>query len=115
MNMHSADATTVEEALAVQAQMDSDTATAMAMEETLLSPRFYTTDFDEMDAIDVEPVRQDWDRLIAQMVSDPNRGHFKKNEDWDHIDWEGMEPALRKEFIDFLVSSCTGIFRLCPL
>jgi len=115
MNMHSADATTVEEALAVQAQMDSDTATAMAMEETLLSPRFYTTDFDEMDAIDVEPVRQDWDRLIAQMVSDPNRGHFKKNEDWDHIDWEGMEPALRKEFIDFLVSSCTSEFSGCVL
>ena len=115
MNMHSADATTVEEALAVQAQMDSDAATALAMEETLLSPRFYTTDFDEMDAIDVEPVRQDWDRLISQMLSDPNKGHFKKNEDWDHINWDQMEPELRKEFIDFLVSSCTSEFSGCVL
>ncbi|MCA3524496.1 MAG: magnesium-protoporphyrin IX monomethyl ester (oxidative) cyclase, partial [Rhodobacter sp.] len=29
--------------------------TAMATETTLLNPRFYTTDFDEMDRIDVTP------------------------------------------------------------
>ena len=39
--------------------------TAMATETTLLSPRFYTTDFDEMDRIDVTPVRAEWDKLIA--------------------------------------------------
>ena len=80
MTLHSADADTVEEALAVQEKLDSDSATAMAMQETLLSPRFYTTDFDEMDAINVDPVRADWDILISRMVSDPNKGHFKKNE-----------------------------------
>ena len=112
MNMHSADADTAEEALAVQERMDSDKATSMAMEETLLSPRFYTTDFEEMDAINVESVRADWDKLISSMVSDPNKGHFKKNEAWDDVDWDGMEPTLRKEFIDFLVSSCTSEFSL---
>ena len=71
-------------------------ATAVAMQNTLLTPRFYTTDFDELDAIDVTPVREDWDQLIAQMVSDPNKGHFKKNEDWDEIDWDGMEPAAEE-------------------
>ena len=85
------------------------------MQNTLLTPRFYTTDFDEMDAIDVSPVREDWDKLIAQMRSDPNKGHFKKNEDWDQIDWDGMEPELKKEFIDFLVSSCTAEFSGCVL
>ncbi len=116
---HSADATTVEEGLArVEAQaaeFTSEDATALAMENTLLTPRFYTTDFDEMDALDVTPVREDWDKLIAQMVSDPNKGHFKKNEDWDHIDWDGMDPELKKEFIDFLVSSCTAEFSGCVL
>ncbi len=89
--------------------------TAMATETTLLNPRFYTTDFDEMDRIDVTPVRGDWDKLIAQMKSDPNKGHFKKTEAWDKVDWEGMEPALRAEFIDFLVSSCTAEFSGCVL
>ena len=89
--------------------------TAMATETTLLNPRFYTTDFDEMDRIDVTPVRADWDALIAQMKSDPNKGHFKKNAAWDDVDWDGMEPALRAEFIDFLVSSCTAEFSGCVL
>ncbi|MBT8457080.1 MAG: magnesium-protoporphyrin IX monomethyl ester (oxidative) cyclase [Rhodobacteraceae bacterium] len=115
---HTADATTVEEGLAIQeaqAVHDSETATAVAMQNTLLTPRFYTTDFDEMDAIDVSPVREDWDKLIAQMVADPNKGHFRKTEDWDHVDWDGMEPELRKEFIDFLISSCTAEFSGCVL
>ena len=115
MNMHSADATTAEEALAVQEKLDSEMATAVAMQDTLLTPRFYTTDFNEMDAIDVSPVRDDWDKLIDQMVSDPNKGHFKKNEDWEDADWEGMEPELKKEFIDFLISSCTSEFSGCVL
>ena len=88
---------------------------AMATETTLLNPRFYTTDFDEMDRIDVSPVREDWDALLAEMRADPNKGHFKKNADWDKVDWEGMEPKLKREFIDFLVSSCTAEFSGCVL
>ncbi|WP_116132657.1 magnesium-protoporphyrin IX monomethyl ester (oxidative) cyclase [Tropicimonas sp. IMCC34043] len=89
--------------------------TEMAVETTLLDPRFYTTDFDEMDRIDVSPVREEWDALLAQMKSDPNKGHFKKNDAWDQIDWDGMEPQLKKEFIDFLVSSLTAEFSGCVL
>ncbi|MCA0928511.1 magnesium-protoporphyrin IX monomethyl ester (oxidative) cyclase [Ruegeria profundi] len=116
---HTADATSVEEGLAIAAEQDAiynnEMATETAMQNTLLTPRFYTTDFDELDAIDVSSVREDWDKLIAQMVSDPNKGHFKKNEDWDQIDWDGMEPQLKKEFIDFLISSCTAEFSGCVL
>ena len=85
------------------------------MQNTLMTPRFYTTNFDELDAVDVTPVRGDWDKLLAQMESDPNKGHFKKNEDWDSIDWDGMDPELKKEFVDFLVSSCTAEFSGCVL
>ena len=115
---HSADATTVEDALAAgnyDPVIDSKTATDVALQNTLLTPRFYTTDFDEMDAIDVTPVREEWDKLIAAMKADPNKGHFKKNEDWDDIDWDGMEPRLKAEFIDFLISSCTADFSGCVL
>ncbi len=89
--------------------------TAAAAETTLLDPRFYTTDFDEMDRIDVTPVRAEWDALIAQMKSDPNRSHFKKTEGWDAIDWDGMEPGLKAELTDFLVSSLTAEFSGCVL
>ena len=115
MNMHSADATTAEEALAIQETIDSDMATEIAMQDTLLTPRFYTTDFDELDAIDVSHIRDEWDPLIDRMVSDPNKGHFKKNADWDEVDWGGMDPQLKKEFIDFLISSCTAEFSGCVL
>ncbi|MEM9754771.1 MAG: magnesium-protoporphyrin IX monomethyl ester (oxidative) cyclase [Pseudomonadota bacterium] len=115
---HSADATTVEEALATpqhQPVVDSESATAVAMQNTLLTPRFYTTDFDTLDAIDVSALRAEWDALIGHMKSDPNKGHFKKNEDWDKVDWDGMEPHLKAEFIDFLISSCTAEFSGCVL
>jgi len=89
--------------------------TEMATETTLLDPRFYTTDFDEMDRIDVTPVREEWDAMIAGMKADPRREHFKKTEEWDETDWEGIDPELKRELIDFLVSSLTAEFSGCVL
>ena len=73
-----------------------------AQESTVLSPRFYTTDYKALDAIDVSPVREEWDRLIAEMQSDPNRLHFKRNAEWDKVTLEDLPEGLRKEFVDFL-------------
>ena len=89
--------------------------TEMAQETTLLAPRFYTTDFDELDRVDVTPVRREWDALLAAMKADPRRNHFKKTAEWDAIDWEGMDPELKRELIDFLVSSLTAEFSGCVL
>ena len=109
MNSH---VTTPRTAEALEAQSET---TRMATETTMLNPRFYTTDFDEMDKIDVTPVRAEWDALIEEMRSDPNKGHFKRNADWDTIDIDALDPELRKEFIDFLVSSLTAEFSGCVL
>jgi magnesium-protoporphyrin IX monomethyl ester (oxidative) cyclase len=87
---------------------------AIATQDTVLSPRFYTTDFDAMDRIDVSRVREEWDVLIAEMAADPNKNHFKKSESFDGI-IAAMEPNLRREFVDFLVSSLTSEFSGCIL
>ncbi|MEQ7874393.1 magnesium-protoporphyrin IX monomethyl ester (oxidative) cyclase [Sphingomonas sp. ASV193] len=87
---------------------------AMAAEDTVLSPRFYTTDFAKLDSTDVSAVRGEWDALIAEMASDPNRNHFRRDESFDGV-IEALEPELRAEFIDFLVSSLTAEFSGCIL
>ncbi len=86
----------------------------MAAETTVLSPRFYTTDFDAMDQIDVSSVRREWDALIAEMAADPNKLHFRKDGSFDGV-IAAMEPGLRAEFTDFLVSSLTAEFSGCIL
>ena len=94
--------------------MTSEEAMAIATQDTMLTPRFYTTDFAALDAIDVSPVRVEWDQLIADMVGDPNKLHFKHNDSFKGV-IEGLEPALRQEFTDFLVSSMTSEFSGCVL
>ena len=53
--------------------------TELALTETVLSPRFYTTDFSAMDAIDVEPVRAEWDRLMEEFRQGTNKGDFVRD------------------------------------
>lgn len=87
---------------------------AIAREDTVLSPRFYTTDFEALDRIDVSGVRHEWDALIQEMVDDPNRLHFKRTAAFDGV-IESLPDGLREEFTDFLVSSLTAEFSGCIL
>lgn len=89
--------------------------TRLAAEEAMLSPRFYTTDFDELDKIDISSVRAEWDAILAELRADPNKGHFRRTEAWDEFDLMALPEGLRKEFVDFLVSSLTAEFSGCVL
>ena len=88
--------------------------TRIAQADTPLSPRFYTTDFEELDRTNVEPVRAQWDELVQELREDPNRNHFKRNAEFD-IDLDSLPEDLRKEFLDFLISSITAEFSGCVL
>lgn len=88
--------------------------TKAAQQDAALSPRFYTTDFAALDNLDVTPVRAMWDELVAEFRRDPNKDHFKRNAEFD-ADFSAMDPRLRQQFIEFLVSSVTAEFSGCIL
>ena len=50
----------------------TDDAMAKATRSTMLTPRFYTTDFEAMNRLDVSPVRAEWDAMIAEYEGDNN-------------------------------------------
>ncbi len=88
--------------------------TRMAQQDSVLSPRFYTTDFDAMDRLDVSSVRAEWDQLIAELRRDVNRDHFEPPEEF-HRALAELPEGVREEFTDFLVSSITAEFSGCVL
>jgi magnesium-protoporphyrin IX monomethyl ester (oxidative) cyclase len=77
--------------------------------ETILTPRFYTTDFDEMAKMDISVNEDELRAILEEFRIDYNRHHFvrddKFNESWDKIDGE-----TRKLFVEFLERSCTAEF-----
>ncbi len=85
---------------------DNDS-TTRARTESLLTPRFYTTDFDAMDDLDMEPIRDEWEALMNEFRDDNNHNHFQRDEDFDK-EVKELPPALHDEFLDFLVSSATS-------
>jgi magnesium-protoporphyrin IX monomethyl ester (oxidative) cyclase len=89
--------------------------TALAQQDTVLAPRFYTTDFAAMSRVNVDGVRAEWDVLIADLRADTNKNHFTRTDVFNADHLGKMSPALRKEFLEFLVSSVTAEFSGCVL
>jgi magnesium-protoporphyrin IX monomethyl ester (oxidative) cyclase len=96
------------------AQAVPNEATDKALQDTVLTPRFYTTDFAAMDRIDVESIRPQWNALMSEFRADSNTDHFQRPADMAG-DYSNLPPELYKEFSDFLISSVTSEFSGCVL
>ena len=103
---------------ATQTIATSDEAARKAKENTLLSPRFYTTDYKAMDRLDVTPLRAEWDAMLAEYEGDNNHDHFQRTPEFATEVAERfsqVSPELRQEFLDFLISSVTSEYSGCIL
>jgi magnesium-protoporphyrin IX monomethyl ester (oxidative) cyclase len=92
----------------------SEDATQLAEANTLLTPRFYTTDYAAIDAVDITPVQGEFAALLAEFERDTNRDHFQRTAEFA-AEVRTLPPALRQEFLDFLISSVTAEFSGCVL
>lgn len=88
--------------------------TDRARTETVLTPRFYTTDFKALERIDVGPVRTEWEQMMDEFRSDGNTDHFVRDDSFES-EIKPLPEALHQEFIDLLVSSVTSEFSGCVL
>ena len=52
------------------------------VEENLLTPRFYTTDFEKAAVLDLSAGEVDLQAMLSEMRADYNRHHFVRNEDF---------------------------------
>ena len=78
-------------------------------EETILTPRFYTTDFDEMAKMDISVNEDELRAILEEFRVDYNRHHFVRDEQFKKS-WDSISGETRKLFIEFLERSCTAEF-----
>ncbi len=81
----------------------------LPIKETLLTPRFYTTDFDAVAQLDISAHRTELEAVVEQLRVDYNRHHFVRDREFEQS-WDNIEDEKRLAFIDFLERSCTSEF-----
>lgn len=84
------------------------------IQESLLTPRFYTTDFDEMEQLFNTEINKnlnmaEFDALLQEFKTDFNQTHFVRNKEFKEAA-DKLQGALRQIFVEFLERSCTAEF-----
>ncbi|MBP0000277.1 MAG: magnesium-protoporphyrin IX monomethyl ester (oxidative) cyclase [Cyanobacteria bacterium SID2] len=77
--------------------------------DTILTPRFYTTDFEEMAVMDISANEDELRAILEEFRVDYNRNHFVRDEEFEQS-WESISGEKRRLFIEFLERSCTAEF-----
>uniref|UniRef100_A0A1Z1M192 Magnesium-protoporphyrin IX monomethyl ester [oxidative] cyclase n=1 Tax=Laurenciella marilzae TaxID=1413812 RepID=A0A1Z1M192_9FLOR len=78
-------------------------------QETLLTPRFYTTDFNEMSNLDISLNTEEFEALLKEFRADYNKKHFIRDEEFNKS-WNTLPNNEKALFVEFLERSCTAEF-----
>uniref|UniRef100_A0A8E6L746 Magnesium-protoporphyrin IX monomethyl ester [oxidative] cyclase n=1 Tax=Erythrocystis saccata TaxID=2822695 RepID=A0A8E6L746_9FLOR len=79
------------------------------IQETLLTPRFYTTDFNEMSKLDISLNTEEFEALLEEFRADYNKQHFIRDDEFNKS-WNNLDNQTKMLFIEFLERSCTAEF-----
>jgi magnesium-protoporphyrin IX monomethyl ester (oxidative) cyclase len=77
--------------------------------ETLLTPRFYTTNFKEICELDISENIQEIEAVVEEFRIDYNRDHFIRDKEFLKS-WDFFDKETEEIFIEFLERSCTAEF-----
>uniref|UniRef100_A0A0C5DLJ0 Magnesium-protoporphyrin IX monomethyl ester [oxidative] cyclase n=2 Tax=Gracilariopsis TaxID=2781 RepID=A0A0C5DLJ0_GRALE len=88
---------------------NSQNLSKVTAKETLLTPRFYTTDFKEMAKLDISLNIHEFQALLEEFRADYNRQHFIRDEEFEQS-WNNLDKTTKALFIEFLERSCTAEF-----
>jgi magnesium-protoporphyrin IX monomethyl ester (oxidative) cyclase len=86
-------------------------ATAKALKNDILAPRFYTTNFDKFDKMILDSQKKELEAILAEFRADYNKGHFVATDEFK----QDFPDLPREEFEEFLRRSCLGEFSGCLL
>jgi magnesium-protoporphyrin IX monomethyl ester (oxidative) cyclase len=79
------------------------------IQESILTPRFYTTNFDATAQMDLSAQEAELQAMLEEMRADYNRHHFVRDEEFQQS-WDHIPEAARQSFIDYLERSCISEF-----
>ena len=77
--------------------------------ESLLTPRFYTTDFEAMANLNVESNKAEIEAIIEEFRMDYNQHHFIRDQEFNQS-WAHFDKRTKSLITEFLERSCTAEF-----
>jgi magnesium-protoporphyrin IX monomethyl ester (oxidative) cyclase len=78
-------------------------------QETILTPRFYITDFDAAANLDLSAQEEELQAMVQEMRNDYNRDHFVRDDSFKGT-WDNLDGDARQAFIDYLERSVVSEF-----
>ncbi len=78
------------------------------LDENLLTPRFYTTEFDKASKTDLDIARKDFEAMFKEMESDYNLKHFDRKASLERL--QELSPEDKSVYESYLVRSVVSEF-----